>query len=181
MFTYCYLFQADKKFLAFFFRRLRLNSTGRYEHDFPYVSPCGPELNYIHCDDLPIVFSHLMDQRKTVIEDISSFAAASVDQEAGSELLTFGGTGGTLTVPFQPEKLTMLPGSGRVYHSGPDLVGGVGLVKSSLALELSPFFEYRREDNPETSSPVRFRWQGKSHDLDNQVLTLLLHQRSADH
>ena len=37
----------DKEFLAFFFQRVRLNNTGRYEKDFPYVSPCGREKNYI--------------------------------------------------------------------------------------------------------------------------------------
>lgn len=37
----------DKVFLAFFFQRIRLNNTGRYESDFPYVSPCGRERNYI--------------------------------------------------------------------------------------------------------------------------------------
>ena len=49
----------------------------------------------------------------------------------------------TSTVPFQPEKLMMFSESGDVYHHGP--VGGVGLVKSSLALELSPFFIYKAQ------------------------------------
>lgn len=114
-----------------------------------------------------------MDQNNAVIEDISSYAADTTPPTTGPELLTYGGTGGILTVPFQPEKLTMLPGSGRVYHSGPDLAGGVGLVKSSLALELSPFFEYQSKDDPESSSPVRLQWKGKSHELDNHALTLL--------
>ena len=149
-----------------------MNSTGCYEKDFPYMSPCGPETNYIRCDDVPVVFTHLMDQSKSVIEDVSGHTS-EVPRLAGPEMLTYGGTGGLLTVPFQPEKLAMLPGSGRIYHCGPDLAGGVGLVKSSLALELSPFFEYRSGDDPETSSPVRFRWKGESHELDNHVLTLM--------
>jgi len=40
----------DKEFLAFFFKRVKLNTTGRYEVEFPYVSPCGREKNYIRCD-----------------------------------------------------------------------------------------------------------------------------------
>ena len=138
---------------------------------------CGPETNYIHCEDLPVVFSHLLNPDKNVVEDISNFAA-SESQSVEPELLTYGGTGGILTVPFHPKKLAMLPGSGRVYHCGPESVGGAGLVKSSLALELSPFFEYRLGDEPETSSPVGFKWRGKSHDLDNHVLTLLAHRES---
>ena len=39
----------DKEFLAFFFKRVKLNNTGRYESEFPYVSPCGREKNYIRC------------------------------------------------------------------------------------------------------------------------------------
>jgi len=123
------------------------------------------------------VFSHLLNPDKNVIEDISNFVE-SASQSIEPELLTYGGTGGILTVPFRPEKLAMLPGSGRVYHSGPESAGGVGLVKSSLALELSPFFEYRLGDEPETSSPVGFKWRGRSHDLDNHVLTLLTQQDS---
>lgn len=174
---------ADKKFLAFFFRRLRVNSTGHYEDDFPFVSPCGPETNYIRCDDLPLVFTHILDQHRKVIEDISSHALNLVplgQTESETELLSYGGTGSLLTVPFQPQKLSMLPGSGRVYHIGPSPAGGVGLVKSSLALELSPFFEYRNKEDPENSSPVRFRWRGKAHDLDDSVLTYLLPRQPND-
>ena len=170
------LFLADKKFLAFFFRRLRANSTGRFEDDFPYVSPCGPETNYVHCDDLPVVFTHLLDHNKKVIEDIPAHAdilAQSGKSGLESELLSYGGTGDLLTVPFQPDKLSMLPGTGRIYHAGPSSAGGVGLVKSSLAIQLSLFFMYRNKENPETSSPVKFRWRGRLHNLDDSVLTYL--------
>ena len=37
----------EKDFLAFFFKKVRLNTTGRYEKEFPYVSPCGREKNFI--------------------------------------------------------------------------------------------------------------------------------------
>ena len=170
------LFLADKKFLAFFFRRLRVNVTGRYEEDFPFVSPCGPEMNYICCDDIPIVFTHLLDHKKEIIEDIAAHACVQApigNGELESEYLSYGGTGNILTVPFQPKKLSMLPGSGRVYHIGPSSAGGVGLIKSSLALELSSFFKYRSNENPEKSSPVTLRWRGQSHDLDDAVLTYL--------
>ncbi|CAI8021449.1 UPF0598 protein C8orf82 homolog [Geodia barretti] len=53
----------DKKFLEFFFKRVKINTSGRYESEFPYVSPCGRETNYICCDDLPVVFSQLLDSR----------------------------------------------------------------------------------------------------------------------
>lgn len=53
----------DKKFLAFFFKRLKQNDTGRYMEDFPYISLCGPERNFVRCDDLPIVFTKILQQK----------------------------------------------------------------------------------------------------------------------
>ena len=198
----------DPKFLAFFFRRIKNNSTGRYEEDFPYVSPCGPETNYIRCDDLPIVFTHLLDQTGGPIQDIESYGSFAggeirkkshssspndqVLQESSlkdsrtthesstsqhsetscSELLSYGGARGSLTVPFQPDKLCMLPEGGRVYHAGPEKLEGVGLVKSSLAIELSRFFVYE-DGATESSSPVGFRWRGTTWTIDGSTVRKL--------
>ena len=63
----------------------------------------------------------------------------------------------------------MLPASGRVYHAGPERLGGVGLVKSSLAIELSRFFVYE-EGAGESAHPVGFRWRGRTWELDTAVL-----------
>ncbi len=236
--SYCFI---DKKFLAFFFRRLRVNDTGQYQDAFPFVSPCGKELNYIRCEDLPLVFTHLLDEQGDVIKDIGSHAEqlhhtagkcdskqpssnirnhdykqpspppsppldfktqltdriddrnqppANTDRNhdrsknpshrltrVSSETLSYGGAGSALTIPFQPEKLCMLPGNGRVYHIGLEIVGGVGLVSSSLGIELSPFFRYEDGSDPERDSPVRFAWRGRDYELDNSVLKIL-EQRS---
>lgn len=37
----------DKAFLEFFFKRLKKNSTDRYQESFPYLSLCGRERNYV--------------------------------------------------------------------------------------------------------------------------------------
>lgn len=219
----------DKKFLEFFFKRVKPNNTGQYEADFPYVSPCGRETNYIHCDDLPVVFSHLLAPDGSVVQDIAGYGGEECDSATeegdGSEgcshrdsegtaehdgsiekdvsrrvksmcpeptparsgsrhrshktvlsptaSLAYGGTH-TLTVPFQPSKLCMLPASGRVYHAGPERLGGVGLVKSSLAIELSRFFVYE-EGVGESGHPVGFRWRGRTWELDGTVLDQLAH------
>lgn len=60
-FTSCF---KDKPFLRFFFKRLRFNATPRYQNEFPYVSLCGTERNYIRCDDLPIVFTDVIANDK---------------------------------------------------------------------------------------------------------------------
>ena len=207
---------------------MKQNKSGKYEADFPYVSPCGREMNYIRCDDLPTVFTQMLDQNKQVIQDIGKYGQCastvpesmlvqsssrgstssqercsvvgnqtsipssppcessagielenqtqdplrvqSVDSLQGSEWLSYGGAGELLTVPFQPNKLCMLPGGGRVYHIGLERLGGVALVKSSLAFELSRFFVYEQGAD-ENSPPVKFSWRGRIWDLDESVLT----------
>ena len=244
----------DKKFLEFFFKRVKLNTAGHYETEFPYISPCGRETNYIRCDDLPIVFSQLLDSENHIIEDIAGYGSriphsstsctasntntddgesttrqiptstatitsnasefccaanntntkanyretrTDITTDSTAELshmntvfnrprpdsddstsvadtalsLAYGGTL-SLTVPFQPSSLCMLPESGRVYHVGPDRVGGVGLIKSSLAIELSRFFVYA-EGAGESAHPVAFQWQGRTWELDNTLLSRL--------
>lgn len=153
---------SDKQFLKFFFKRLKQNQTTRYAEDFPFVSPCGREMNYIRCDDVPVVFA-------TIIEDPG-------DSNQSPGLLTFSGVGDMMTFPFQPEKVCMLPESGRIYHPGPEKVGGVALIKSSLAIELSPHFEYRK-GNQEKDPPTHFNWKGIRYELDNSMWKCL---RSAE-
>jgi hypothetical protein len=225
----------DKKFLTFFFRRIKKNSTGHYKGDFPYVSPCGPETNYIRCDDLPVVFTHLLDEKGQPIQDIESYGNSlppppqwedenssldsnfnplrtensvpnigtrhnsnsrsdpsnehhsspdlrttdpthddgTTSSQICTEVLSYGGTGNSLCVPFQPQKLCMLPEGGRVYHAGPDKLEGVGLVKSSLAIELSRFFVYEEGACSESSSPVGFRWRGRTWTIDGSTVNRL--------
>ncbi|ELR24167.1 Phospho2-dehydro-3-deoxyheptonate aldolase [Acanthamoeba castellanii str. Neff] len=57
-------FLRDGRFLNFFWRQLQLNtptSPGRARHGavYPYVSPCGRELNYVRAADRPIAFHSL--------------------------------------------------------------------------------------------------------------------------
>lgn len=44
----------DNKFLDFFWKRLQMNSGQLVSAtSFPYVSPCGAELNFVQCADTP--------------------------------------------------------------------------------------------------------------------------------
>lgn len=137
----------DKHFLVFFFSRLRSNQSGRYEEDFPYLSPCGRERNFLRCDDRPVVFTHLLP--------------------GDPELLSYCGGAEKLAVPFQPEALFMHPVSGRVYHPCSEQGGGVGLVRSALAIELSPSFVY--DEDTEAGRPTHFEWRGQKHRLSNHL------------
>lgn len=129
------------------FQRLRLNTTGRYMEEFPYLSVCGRERNFIRCDDCPIVFTHVI--RGTVNGQME-------DQ------LSYGHAGDLLSVKFEPEMIFMLPESGRVYHPAPENVGGVGLVRSQLAIDFSKWFEFEDEHK----NPTNFIWDGRKYKLE---------------
>uniref|UniRef100_A0A3B3ZPQ6 Uncharacterized protein n=1 Tax=Periophthalmus magnuspinnatus TaxID=409849 RepID=A0A3B3ZPQ6_9GOBI len=141
----------DKQFLVFFFTRLRLNQSGRYEEDFPFVSPCGRERNFVRCDDRPIVFTHLIQ-----------------GGHSETEALSYCGGADKLTAAFRPEALYMHPGTGRVYHPCSDRTGGVGLVRSALAIELSTNFVYATDES-QSGQPSHFIWGGKRHELTNEL------------
>ena len=125
---------------------MRKNETGRYEKEFPYLSPCGRELNYIRCDDVPFVYTHVIPDSEN--DDQFRFCYA----HAGDQLY----------VKFEPEKVVMIPKTGRVYHPAPERAGGIGLVRSNLAIEFSKYFKF---DNSEENPPTHFSWNGKVYEL----------------
>ena len=60
--------------------------------------------------------------------------------------------------------------TGRVYHPGPEKVGGVGLVKSKLAIQISPKFIF---DNGENVSPTKFVWDNQHYELTQELVPIL--------
>lgn len=74
---------------------------------------CGKERNFLRCDDVPIVFTDVIDDN----------------------LLSYNHGSRFLTVDFQPEKICMVPESGRIYHPGPEKAGGIGLLADKLGIE----------------------------------------------
>jgi hypothetical protein len=149
-FTSCF---KEKKFLRFFFNQLRMNNTGRYQ-EFPYLSICGKERNFVRCDDYPIVFTNVI--KKAVKDDL-------VETH-----LAYNHAGDLLTYKFEPDKIIMLPNTGRVYHPAPEKVGSIGLVRSKLAIEFSKYFTF---DNGESNPPTHFTFNGVTHELDNSWYT----------
>lgn len=150
---------AEKAFLKFFYSRIGPNTTGRYAHEFPYLSLCGQERNFIRCDDLPVVFTELIES--------SASGVPSSSTSEGDRLLY---AGGTMSVPFNPAFLAMMPETGRVYHTGPEKTGGVGLVKSSVAIELSKLFQF---EDKSSSSPTHIAWKGQTYKLSSDVISKL--------
>ncbi|XP_060516583.1 UPF0598 protein CG30010 [Cylas formicarius] len=151
-FTSCF---KDKSFLRFFFRRLRLNGTGRYT-EFPYLSVCGKERNFVRCDDYPVVYTHVI-------------------RKNGEYLLAHNHADDLLTVEFRPDKLLMLPTTGRVYHPAPPEVGSVGLIRSKLAVEFSSHFEFG--DRP-GDPPTHFNFDGHRYLLEGQWYKEVMDRKS---
>uniref|UniRef100_A0A7E4UMF0 UPF0598 protein CG30010 n=1 Tax=Panagrellus redivivus TaxID=6233 RepID=A0A7E4UMF0_PANRE len=118
-FTSCF---KDKRFLRFFFWRLKPTTKEEYIDYFPYMSPCGKECNFLRCDDRPIVFTELDTDEDRFIYNNS-----------------------TKSVPFEPSKLCMFP-NGRLYH--PSQFATYGLVMSKLADDLYHDFEFDDRGNP---------------------------------
>ena len=125
----------SEKFLNFFFHRLQKNNLKLLEEDYPFISPCGKEMNFIRAADTPIVFSHF--------EEINE-----------KTLLVYGGS---LSELFDPKLLTWDSKTGRIYHpvrTHKRLAGTVGLIRSACSLSLSNSFIM---ENNET---ISFYWKG---------------------
>ena len=113
------------------------------------------------------MFTQLLNQHEQVIQDVSEYGRLVSSSQDDVCFLSYSGAGHLLLYPFQPQTLHMAVDSGRVYHGGPEKLSGVGLIKSSLAIELSGFFKYGVNS---TSSPVGLEWKGHYHELDNSVI-----------
>ncbi|KAL3181311.1 hypothetical protein MRX96_008807 [Rhipicephalus microplus] len=60
---------------------------------------------------------------------------------------------------------------GRVYHQAPERAGGVGLIRSLLAIELSKHFTFA--DDSDKSPPTHFDWDGTRYKLSNSLLPVI--------
>mmetsp|Transcript_29808 Transcript_29808/g.62205 ORF Transcript_29808/g.62205 Transcript_29808/m.62205 type:complete len:244 (+) Transcript_29808:106-837(+) len=119
----------DEKFLDFFFSKIRWANTKEFDFlaqneisdDYPFVSKCGSETNFIRPAAMPIVFHSLVD-----------------------DTLFYGGN---LGVPFESDRLAISKDSGKFYYrmfdghkertSGQSKNIDYGLISSSVGVALS--------------------------------------------
>jgi hypothetical protein len=183
----------EPAFLNFFYRQIKENDTGRHLPYFPYLSPCGKERNFLRCDDTPIVFHSLlpvseMDRRRAALRrkrrrssDDNDGANAAPTPDAAPSIppsqikvvdadtpfadepheLVYGGT---LSVPFEPQRLRMTE-TGRLYYPAPGKTGRetadgerLALIASHLALRLSQDMTF--------GTTTHIHWLGKDCAID---------------
>lgn len=104
--------QDDPWFVDFFYRRLAPTANPMFP-DYPFVSRCGDEMNYVKPADTPIVFTR-MEQGRLFY-------------------------GVSLSVPFNASSLVYSP-DGVLYHAAP--VGDRGRLVPALATELGCHIEH---------------------------------------
>ena len=147
----------EKKLLFNFFKRLRFNETGRY-NEFKFISLCGKERNYVRCSDRPFVFN------------------VAEKDEQDNWVLHYNHAGSLLTQRFEPDKILMVPETGRVYHPGPSLCGGTGLVSDKLSILWSQEQRFVFGTG-EAEPPTSFMWEDKEIPLDNSLLEVIERDR----
>lgn len=102
----------DVKFLNFFFRHVLRDTEEKYK-GFPWVSPCGPEMNYFKVQDTPIVFHSLScTSCFCLLANVSR--VLNISTNTATTLLY----GGDLQVAFRPEDVCVDP-EGRFYYPAP--------------------------------------------------------------
>lgn len=106
----------DVGYIDYFFKNLKPNDTGEYS-EYPFISLCRREKNYVRAADTPIVFKRLNENRLEY--------------------------GNSLSVEFSRENLRF-SSDGVLYHVAP--VGGIGRLSTQVVMELSkwiqPFGDY---------------------------------------
>lgn len=158
-FTTCY---KEKKFLEFFFKNLRVNESDRFK-DFKFISYCGRERNYLKCEDLPFVVTHL-DQLNDMVQ------------------LNYINSAHWL-FHFDPKNLSYNPDNGRMYYTfgGKQIINNtkssnesnrlkhldklpihIGLVKSELNIYL---MEKVRRVKDNQHEAFKFNYKNKEYEL----------------
>jgi hypothetical protein len=126
----------DARFIDFFFRQLRPNTTDKYRN-YAFISPCGNETNYVMAQDTPIVFHRISDEGHIF------FAA-------------------TLSNIFKPQYLVVST-EGYLYH--PASVGGYGRIGAQLLGALAALIHDDSSHQMSAAPQYTFIWHGTAYTL----------------
>ena len=144
------------QFLNFFFKQVRRNTTGLYS-EYPFISPCGKEMNFILPADMPLVYHDLLFPSVEEEEEEEEVAGKrtkknpSPTQKKEAQLIY----GGDLVQAFDPSAMRLSLRSGRLYHPLPPthpptpMRPRFGLLRSHLGLLLADRMVHVEEEEEE--------------------------------
>lgn len=155
----------DERFLDFFFRRVRSCDDDTKMQDFmrqheipiqdyPFVSPCGKELNFIRPAASPLVF-HTLEGAAASVSSASSSSLSSTTsttnhdrQQPPPQQLVYGGR---IQEAFDWKQLAVCLLTGRIYHTISNHKGiSHGLIRSQVAVALAERIEVLDDDTTKT-------------------------------
>ena len=113
----------EAKLLRMFHHLLKPNQTGTHP-DFPWLSLCRGERNFLKASDRPVVFTEITH-----------------NNAEGTAQLLYGGD--TLSLPFEPGRLVVCS-EGRIYHPSRRGLGGLAPVVPRCAASRSGLHLRRR-------------------------------------
>ena len=84
-----------------------------------------------------------------------------------------------LTATFEPQKICMVPETGRVYHPAERMPEGVGLISDKLSILWTEERRFIFEDG-ELNPPTHFVWNREKLTLTNELISVLSQIRAKE-
>ena len=113
---------------------------------------------------------HKPSQERSQSKGLPSLQITKESPEGPEEHLAYGNAGETMSLPFQPSEVCMQVETGRVYHPATERFGGVGLIRSKLAIQLSTHFIFGEGDE---RPPTHIHWGGREVKLSQNIVPVL--------
>ncbi len=155
--------------MEFFFKHLRVNKQeNRHAKEFPFVSFCGIERNYLKCDDLPFVITKL-DERNDLVQ-INNINSAHWLFNFDPKDLFHDQVTGRLYYLFENKQIIKeieeTKETRKRFDHFDKLPCKIALVKSDLSIYLMEKTHFNEDTNA-----IRFIYKGKSYELNNNTFS----------
>lgn len=151
---------------------MRSNETDRYLKNFPYISLCGHERNYLKCDDLPFVITKL-DENNDMIH-LNQINSAHWSFNFDPTRLYHNLRSGRLYYLFEDKEIVDVKRT-QVCHDEPGrlkhldkLPCRIALVKSDISIRLmQKMHPIKRSDGSNSIETFAFEYKSKMYELNN--------------
>ena len=179
-FTSCY---KEQLFLEIFFRNLRTNTSVRFKPEFPFISYCGREQNYLKCDDLPFVVTHL--DFESDLMQINNLKGASWQISFDANNVMLNEATGRLYYHIEKDNIAAHPDNimlKRKLQMFEHLPCNICLIKSSISIELMSKIKEITQSNFEFEyKSVKYNLKLSSHDEVQRLLNQYSSYKAEEH